>query len=350
MNKLTPEELHKLADEYATKKLEQELIDGAIEVECRLNSTTTARGDFIFSSLSLGLGKSKFCKMISSAFLKCRRLSLGTKNGIPVLFPKLTFIYDEELHGPGKELEDTFLEAVDCTMRAQYPDFLSHSGDGYAPSMYKKYGITISRMGCVSGSEYITLKINGTAAKVEFKHAWEKLSKLFEVKSQKDLGYDSGEYIDLENVSILDKDEFVKCSRIIKNEPSNDWYLVNTDSGFSLVCTHDHVWTVNDNQTRFTTDLVIGDAVLVNDRNEIKVSAITNIKPLDITKESYDVTTETAHFICSGIRSHNCRANLSPWYERGGMEPADDLYEIEYEDGSKELVDKETYNKIISNE
>lgn len=148
MNKLTPEELHRLADEYATKKLEQELIDGAIEVECRLNSTTTARGDFIFSSLSLGLGKSKFCKMINSAFLKCRKLSLGTKNGIPVLFPKLTFLYDEKLHGKGKELEDIFLEAVDCTMRAQYPDFLSMSGKGYAPSIYKKYGVTISRMGC----------------------------------------------------------------------------------------------------------------------------------------------------------------------------------------------------------
>lgn len=136
----------------------------------------------------------------------------------------------------------------------------------------------------------------------------------------------------------------------LKNEHSNDWYLVNTDSGFSLVCTHDHVWTVNDNQTRFTTDLVIGDTVLVNDRNEIKVSAITNIKQLDIIKESYDVTTETEHFICSGIRSHNCRASLSPWFAKGGMNPADDLYEIEYEDGSKELVDKETYNKIISNE
>ena len=29
-----------------------------------------------------------------------------------------------------------------------YPDFISVSGDGYAPSIYKKYGIAISRMGC----------------------------------------------------------------------------------------------------------------------------------------------------------------------------------------------------------
>ena len=31
---------------------------------------------------------------------------------------------------------------------AAYPDYISCTGDGYAPSIYKKYGVTISRMGC----------------------------------------------------------------------------------------------------------------------------------------------------------------------------------------------------------
>ena len=39
---------------------------------------------------------------------------------------------------------------------------------------------------------------------------------------------------------------------------------------------------------------------------------------------SYDVTTESDHFDVSGIYSHNCRAFLSPYYERGGTEPADE--------------------------
>ena len=176
------EKLHNLADEYAIDKVRKEVRDGFIEVECRLNSTTTARGDFIFSSISFGLDTSRFGSLISSEILNVRKNSLGTKTGIPVLFPKLTFMYDEELHGEGKQLEWLFLEAVDCTMRAQYPDFLSMSGgkpaykitykdgtseivdekiykgkeiasieevsQGYAPSMYKKYGVTISRMGC----------------------------------------------------------------------------------------------------------------------------------------------------------------------------------------------------------
>lgn len=136
------------ANLYATKKLQKELEEGATEVEMRLNSATTARGDFIFSSISFGLSKERFGQMITSAFLKVRRTGAGTADHIPVLFPKLTFLYDEDMHGEGKEQEWLFLEAVECTKRAQYPDFLSMTGDGYAPSIYKKYGVTISRMGC----------------------------------------------------------------------------------------------------------------------------------------------------------------------------------------------------------
>ncbi len=137
------------ADLYATKKLKRELEQHVQAMEMKLNSCETSRGDYIFTSISFGLSKDRFGQMISSAILKVRKEGQG-KDGFkrPVLFPKLTFLYDENLHGKGKELEWLFLEAVDCTMRAQYPDFLSMTGDGYAPSIYKKYGVTISRMGC----------------------------------------------------------------------------------------------------------------------------------------------------------------------------------------------------------
>lgn len=39
---------------------------------------------------------------------------------------------------------------------------------------------------------------------------------------------------------------------------------------------------------------------------------------------SYDVTTESEHFEVSGIYSHNCRAFLSPYYEKGGINPTDE--------------------------
>ena len=60
----------------------------------------------------------------------------GQKN--PVLFPKIVFLYDEELHGPGKPLEDVFEAGILCSSKAMYPDWLSLSGEGYVPSMYQK--------------------------------------------------------------------------------------------------------------------------------------------------------------------------------------------------------------------
>lgn len=66
----------------------------------------------------------------------------------PVLFPKIVFLYDENLHGKGKVNEDLFKAGIECSKRAMYPDWLSLSGEGYVASMYKKYGRVVSPMGC----------------------------------------------------------------------------------------------------------------------------------------------------------------------------------------------------------
>ena len=87
--------------------------------------------------------------MASEIALKTRMGGQG-KEGFkkPVLFPKLTFLYDENLHGKGKEFEWLFDVAIDCSSKSMYPDFLSLTGEGYIPSMYKKYGKVVSLMGC----------------------------------------------------------------------------------------------------------------------------------------------------------------------------------------------------------
>jgi ribonucleoside-triphosphate reductase len=117
--------------------------------EMKFNSVASSRGDYPFTSISFGLGTSKFETMASSICMKVRKNGQG-KDGFkhPVLFPKLSFFYDENLHGKGKELEWLFDEAIDCSSKAMYPDYISCTGDGYGPSMYKQYGTTISRMGC----------------------------------------------------------------------------------------------------------------------------------------------------------------------------------------------------------
>lgn len=88
-------------------------------------------------------------KLASKLFLKVHAGGQGKKNNKkPVLFPKLVFLYDENLHGPGKPLEDVFEAGIECSSKTMYPDWLSLTGEGYVASMYKKYGAVISPMGC----------------------------------------------------------------------------------------------------------------------------------------------------------------------------------------------------------
>lgn len=136
------------ADEYAMRKVKREAEQGFQGWEMKFNSCASSRGDYPFTSIDFGLGTSKFETLISSACLKVRKEGQG-KEGFkrPVLFPKISFLYDENLHGEGKPLEWLFDEAIECSKKSMYPDFLSCTGDGYMPSIYKKYGIVIGRMG-----------------------------------------------------------------------------------------------------------------------------------------------------------------------------------------------------------
>lgn len=60
--------------------------------------------------------------MISKACLTTRMKGQG-KEGFkrPVLFPKLVFLYDEEIHGEGKISEDLFNLGVECSKLSMYP-------------------------------------------------------------------------------------------------------------------------------------------------------------------------------------------------------------------------------------
>lgn len=117
--------------------------------EYKFNTVASSRGDYPFTTLSFGLGRTKFEKLASITILKVRAGGEGKKgNKKPVLFPKLVFLYDKNLHGPGKELEDVFEAGVECSSKSMYPDWLSMTGEGYIASMYKQYGKVISPMGC----------------------------------------------------------------------------------------------------------------------------------------------------------------------------------------------------------
>ena len=117
--------------------------------EYKFNTVGSSRGDYPFITVTAGTGTGRFAKLATITMLNVRRRGQGKKEcKKPVLFPKIVFLYDENLHGPGKPLEDVFEAGVKCSAKTMYPDWLSLTGKGYVASIYKQYGKIISPMGC----------------------------------------------------------------------------------------------------------------------------------------------------------------------------------------------------------
>lgn len=137
------------AEELTIKDIERDFEQGFQGWEYKFNSVSSSRGDYPFITVTAGTGTGRFARMCTKIMFRVRMNGQG-KPGFkkPVLFPKLVFLYDEKLHGPGGELEDVFEAGIDCSAKTMYPDWLSLTGEGYVPSMYKKYGKIISPMGC----------------------------------------------------------------------------------------------------------------------------------------------------------------------------------------------------------
>ena len=138
-----------LAEKEALADVKKEFAQGFQGWEYKFNTVASSRGDYPFITVTAGTGTGQFARMASVAMLEVRRGGQGkTGHKKPVLFPKIVFLYDENLHGPGKPLEDVFEAGVACSAKTMYPDWLSLTGKGYVASMYKKYGKIISPMGC----------------------------------------------------------------------------------------------------------------------------------------------------------------------------------------------------------
>ncbi len=137
------------ASAEALKDVKLDFEQGFQGWEYKFNTVASSRGDYPFITVSAGTGRGRFAKMASIALLDVRRKGQGKKEcKKPVLFPKIVFLYDKNLHGEGCELEEVFEAGILCSSKTMYPDWLSLTGEGYVPSVYKKYGEIISPMGC----------------------------------------------------------------------------------------------------------------------------------------------------------------------------------------------------------
>lgn len=141
--------IEELADDKAVKKVTRDFEQGFQGIEYKLNTVGSSRGDYPFITMTLGLGTTPFAKLGAITFLKVHKEGQGKKgHKKPVLFPKIVFLYDKELHGEGKPLYDVFQAGIECSCVTMYPDWLSLTGEGYVASMYKKYKKVVSPMGC----------------------------------------------------------------------------------------------------------------------------------------------------------------------------------------------------------
>lgn len=145
-------DLYNDAEKFAVNKVKRDYEQGWQGIEMKLNSVGSSRGDYPFVTMTLGLATDRFGKMAAITLLNVHSEGQG-KNGFkrPVLFPKIVFLYDKELHGDGSEKyqnADVFNAGINCSSKTMYPDWLSLTGEGYVPEMYKKYKRVVSPMGC----------------------------------------------------------------------------------------------------------------------------------------------------------------------------------------------------------
>lgn len=124
-NNIDPEYIHQNFNALqikAWKMTERELEQGIQGLEIKLNTVASSRGDYPFVTFSFGNDTNPYARLVSEVILRTRKNGQG-KDGYkkPVLFPKLVFIYDENLHGQGKELENLFDRAVECSAKCMYP-------------------------------------------------------------------------------------------------------------------------------------------------------------------------------------------------------------------------------------
>ncbi|MGL5692313.1 MAG: anaerobic ribonucleoside-triphosphate reductase [Bacteroidales bacterium] len=101
----------------------------------------SARGSFPFVTFTFGDCTDKWEADVSKAILEVRMEGHGEPGKKKsMIFPKLVFLHNYDVHGDGKEFEWLFDLSVSCSSKCMYPDYI---GDGH-----KREGKWVSPMGC----------------------------------------------------------------------------------------------------------------------------------------------------------------------------------------------------------
>jgi ribonucleoside-triphosphate reductase (formate) len=130
----------KRASHEAKKIAYDDLVQSLQGVEIKLNTVNSARGSFAFTTYSFGDCSNKYEAAIGKAILEVRLKGHGDEGfRKKLIFPKLVFIHNEDIHGDGRKYDWLFDLSINCSSQLMYPDYI---GKGH-----KREGVTVSPMG-----------------------------------------------------------------------------------------------------------------------------------------------------------------------------------------------------------
>lgn len=134
--KIAKEESVPDVEGYAWRRLEKECYDAFQDLLYSINCLCTSRGEVPFVTISYGLGKGKFARLIQNSILDVRLD--GFEDGVTPVFPKEIFILKKGHNlNPEDENYDIFQKAVKCSAHRIYPDYISYDKVVEATGDYK---------------------------------------------------------------------------------------------------------------------------------------------------------------------------------------------------------------------
>lgn len=322
------------AKEFADKDIKKEIEDGVQTFNYQCNSMSTTNGQAPFLTVFMYLGETEEYKyelsLIIEEFLRQRIVGLKNEKGVYITpaFPKLIYVLEEDNIRDDSEYWYLTELSAKCTAKRMVPDYISEKKMKELKIDSTGRGNCYPCMGCVDGESVIDYVVNGTRYVETFEKAWERLMHNHDLKKQPNA---IDMYMETPDVRIYDNvvGDYVKQYGIIMNIQSL-WYTITLSNGRVIDVTDNHPFDTENRGVVLARDLVIGDKIVsnissINDAPNgyvldapTEISSVEGICEYMEEKPSYDVTTESEHFMVNGIYSHNCRSFLTPYVDENG--------------------------------
>ena len=266
-------------NEIAEMRVKEEINRGVQMIQYQVITLMTTNGQAPFVTVFMYLDESPegqeredLASIIEEMFHQ-RIKGVKNEKGVFVTpaFPKLIYVLDEDNAYEGSKYFYLTRLAAECTAKRLVPDYIS------AKVMREnKGGDVYPCMGCVDGNSIIDYKIHGTRFVESFERAWDRLSKFYYVKTQKNK---KDLYMDTPGVSIYDNKEkkYVKQLRMIRNTQT-DWYRIKFTGGRYIDVTNNHPFEVEGRGVVLADELSFGDIIL---RQNVEAAAL-NSKDFDV--------------------------------------------------------------------